>query len=105
MVFSRFTHASLHLFAFLNIFIAFHVRGSAAEQFVVPGTNASLGLGYDTYWEHLTTSAAPHFVIYSDKWISGENGPPAVTAIQVCCSLLSLPRLTHGDYIYIKTGI
>ncbi|KAF8845083.1 glycoside hydrolase family 18 protein [Paxillus ammoniavirescens] len=82
MIFSHFTHASLHLFAFLNIFIAFHVRGSAAVQFAVPGTNASLGLGYDTYWEDLTTSAAPHFVIYSDKWISGENGPPTVTAIQ-----------------------
>ncbi|KIK94188.1 glycoside hydrolase family 18 protein [Paxillus rubicundulus Ve08.2h10] len=82
MVFSRFAHACIHLFAFLNIFIVFHVRGSAAVQFAVPVTNASLGLGYDTYWEHLTASAAPHFVIHSDKWISGENGPPAVTDIQ-----------------------
>lgn len=25
--------------------------------------------------------AAPHFVIYSDKWVSGENGPPALSEI------------------------
>ncbi|KAF9240657.1 glycoside hydrolase family 18 protein [Melanogaster broomeanus] len=29
-----------------------------------------------------TTPAAPHFVIYSDKWISGENGPPNVTDVK-----------------------
>ncbi|KAG2050983.1 glycoside hydrolase family 18 protein [Suillus hirtellus] len=28
-----------------------------------------------------TTPAAPHFVIYSDKWVSGETGPPAVSEI------------------------
>ncbi|EGN97707.1 glycoside hydrolase family 18 protein [Serpula lacrymans var. lacrymans S7.3] len=27
------------------------------------------------------TPAAPHFVIYSDKWVSGETGPPNVTEI------------------------
>ncbi|EIW79384.1 glycoside hydrolase family 18 protein [Coniophora puteana RWD-64-598 SS2] len=27
------------------------------------------------------TPAAPHFVIYSDKWVSGETGPPAVSDI------------------------
>ncbi|KAH8109504.1 glycoside hydrolase family 18 protein [Phellopilus nigrolimitatus] len=27
------------------------------------------------------TPAAPHFVVYSDQWVSGENGPPAVSAI------------------------
>jgi chitinase len=26
--------------------------------------------------------AAPHFVIYSDEWVSGETGPPAVSQIQ-----------------------
>ena len=25
--------------------------------------------------------AAPHFVVYSDKWVSGETGPPALSAI------------------------
>lgn len=30
-----------------------------------------------------STPAAPHFVIYSDKWVSGENGPPAVSDITV----------------------
>jgi len=30
------------------------------------------------------TQAAPHWVIYSDKWVSGENGPPAVNEITVC---------------------
>ncbi|KAG1752140.1 glycoside hydrolase family 18 protein [Suillus lakei] len=28
-----------------------------------------------------TTPAAPHFVIYSDKWVSGEIGPPDVSRI------------------------
>ncbi|KAI5999385.1 glycoside hydrolase family 18 protein [Pisolithus orientalis] len=28
------------------------------------------------------TPAAPHWVIYSDKWVSGENGPPAVSDIE-----------------------
>ncbi|KAF9223993.1 glycoside hydrolase family 18 protein [Gyrodon lividus] len=27
------------------------------------------------------TPTAPHFVIYSDKWVSGENGPPNVTDV------------------------
>ncbi|KIJ57853.1 glycoside hydrolase family 18 protein [Hydnomerulius pinastri MD-312] len=27
------------------------------------------------------TPAAPHFVIYSDQWVSGENGPPNVTDV------------------------
>ncbi len=27
--------------------------------------------------------AAPHFVVYSDEWVSGENGPPAVSQVQV----------------------
>ena len=29
------------------------------------------------------TPAAPHFVIYSDQWVSGENGPPNVTDVTV----------------------
>lgn len=28
-----------------------------------------------------TTPAAPHFVIYSDEWVSGETGPPAISEI------------------------
>ncbi|KAH7909554.1 glycoside hydrolase family 18 protein [Hygrophoropsis aurantiaca] len=28
-----------------------------------------------------TTPAAPRFVIYSDQWVSGENGPPNVTEV------------------------
>ncbi|KAI5117052.1 hypothetical protein M0805_005291 [Coniferiporia weirii] len=27
------------------------------------------------------TPAAPHFVVYSDQWVSGETGPPAVSVI------------------------
>lgn len=29
------------------------------------------------------TPAAPHFVVYSDKWVSGENGPPDPSQIDV----------------------
>ena len=27
------------------------------------------------------TPAAPHFVVYSDEWVNGENGPPATSQI------------------------
>ncbi|KAF9223961.1 hypothetical protein BS17DRAFT_88349 [Gyrodon lividus] len=93
MVFSSgFTHAFFHLAAFVNIFVTFYVRGSAGMPLAGPSTNASFDLrpNQDIGWERRTTPAAPHFVIYSDKWISSENGPPAVTDIQVCHSLHSL---------------
>ncbi|KAG0709372.1 glycoside hydrolase family 18 protein [Suillus ampliporus] len=35
----------------------------------------------DTTLSARATPAAPHFVIYSDEWVSGENGPPAVSEI------------------------
>ncbi|KAG1740045.1 glycoside hydrolase family 18 protein [Suillus lakei] len=35
----------------------------------------------DTALSARATPAAPHFVIYSDKWVSGETGPPAVSNI------------------------
>ena len=28
------------------------------------------------------TQAAPHFVIYADKWTGGNGGPPAVDALK-----------------------
>ena len=28
------------------------------------------------------TPAAPHFVVYSDEWVSGETGPPSVSSIK-----------------------
>jgi hypothetical protein len=34
------------------------------------------------------TPAAPHFVIYSDEWVSGENGPPPVSDVTVSLSLM-----------------
>ena len=36
------------------------------------------------------TPAPPHFVAYSDKWVSGETGPPNVTAITVSPVLSSI---------------
>ena len=36
------------------------------------------------------TPAAPHFVVYSDEWVSGENGPPDVSVVNVSPLLLSL---------------
>ena len=29
------------------------------------------------------TPSPPHFVVYSDAWVSGENGPPATSQVQV----------------------
>lgn len=39
------------------------------------------------------TPAAPHFVIYSDKYVSGETGPPPVSQVQV-----SLPSTTGHTF-------
>ncbi|KAH7890780.1 glycoside hydrolase family 18 protein [Phlebopus sp. FC_14] len=36
-------------------------------------------MSLDTTLVSRATPAAPHWVIYSDKWISGENGPPSAT--------------------------
>jgi hypothetical protein len=30
------------------------------------------------------TPAASHWVIYSDQWVGGENGPPDPSAVEVC---------------------
>jgi hypothetical protein len=38
----------------------------------------------DTALSARATPAVPHFVIYSDKWVSGETGPPAISEITVC---------------------
>lgn len=35
------------------------------------------------------TPAAPHFVVYGDKYTSGTTGPPAPSAIKVCIQLIS----------------
>ena len=31
-----------------------------------------------------TLPVAPHWVIYSDQWVSGETGPPDPSAVKVC---------------------
>ncbi|PPQ96282.1 hypothetical protein CVT26_005669 [Gymnopilus dilepis] len=44
------------------------------------------------------TPAAPHFVVYSDAWVSGENGPPAVSAISGFNVFALSFLLTEGAY-------
>jgi hypothetical protein len=39
--------------------------------------------------------AAPHFVTYTDQWISGENGPPNVSAVKVLGHILFRELSTH----------
>ncbi|KAL5483523.1 hypothetical protein ACEPAI_8755 [Sanghuangporus weigelae] len=34
------------------------------------------------------TPAAPHFVIYSDRFVSGETGPPDVSQVEVCSFII-----------------
>jgi len=46
---------------------------------VTPSRNASL-----VELETSATAAAPHWVIYSDQWVSGENGPPDPSVVKVC---------------------
>ena len=40
-------------------------------------------LAIDTELERRATAQAPHWVIYWDQWINGENGPPAVSLLKV----------------------
>lgn len=58
-------------FKFLSLISVFAVMGGV---FSVP---------VDTTLSVRATPAAPHFVIYSDKWVSGENGPPPVSDVTV----------------------
>lgn len=57
------------------------VLSSLLGIFAVVGGVLSMPL-MDTALSARSTPAAPHFVIYSDKWISGETGPPAVSSIK-----------------------
>jgi hypothetical protein len=66
----------------LLIMVSF-VLSSLLSIFAVIGSVLSMPL-MDMALSARTTPAAPHFVIYSDKWISGETGPPAVSSIKVC---------------------
>ncbi|KAL0953844.1 hypothetical protein HGRIS_005021 [Hohenbuehelia grisea] len=40
------------------------------------------------------TPAAPHFVIYSDKFVSGQTGPPPVSQVQVSCHMIAFKDFT-----------
>ncbi|KIJ65610.1 glycoside hydrolase family 18 protein [Hydnomerulius pinastri MD-312] len=79
---SAFSCALLHLATLVGVLLTLQVRGSVAVPLASTGVNASLSLDQGVALERRTTPAAPHFVIYSDQWVSGENGPPAVSAIQ-----------------------
>ena len=62
---------------------------SAAVVFAVSRTWGALAA--PSGWDNLdneardilarATPAAPHFVVYSDEWVSGETGPPSVSSI------------------------
>lgn len=41
------------------------------------------------------TPTAPHFVIYSDKFVSGETGPPDASAVAVRISNTCIYHVTH----------
>lgn len=52
------------------------------------------------------TPAAPHFVIYSDKFVSGETGPPDVSQVKVCYRRIFctswLTSISSRDSTYCK---
>lgn len=43
-----------------------------------------------------TVPSTPHFVIYSDKWVSGETGPPQASTLKVRAFLNEAP---HDIYL------
>lgn len=58
---------------------------------VTPSRNASL-----VELETNATPAAPHWVIYSDQWVSGENGPPGPSAVKGFNTFILSFLLTSG---------
>jgi hypothetical protein len=57
-----------------------HVTSSCIPiEGVISLNNASL-----VELETSATPVAPHWVIYGDQWVSGENGPPDPSAVKVC---------------------
>ncbi|KAG6336460.1 hypothetical protein ID866_2631 [Astraeus odoratus] len=48
---------------------------------VLPVTEGPLSTTSSASLASRATSAPPYWVIYSDKWVSGENGPPSVSDI------------------------
>ncbi|KAF9240692.1 glycoside hydrolase [Melanogaster broomeanus] len=70
-----FTQAFIYISALLSIVMGF----PTASPKTIGSSNLIQDIGLES---RLVAHAAPHFVIYSDKWISGENGPPPVADIQ-----------------------
>ncbi|TFY60414.1 hypothetical protein EVG20_g7425 [Dentipellis fragilis] len=61
------------------------------------GNVASVPVGEDLAIRKASaTPAAPHFVAYSDEWISGENGPPATSSIKGFNTFILSFLLTSG---------
>lgn len=52
--------------------------GSGSVSNSTSGSNSTGSSGSGS-----TSSTGPHWVVYSDAWVSGENGPPAVSDITV----------------------
>ena len=61
------------LFVAASVLFSCAVAAPAAEVEVVPRAAKHAAASQD----------APHFVAYSDKWVSGETGPPSVDTIKV----------------------
>lgn len=59
----------------------------------VPIEKAELDGSARKFLTRRATPAAPHFVVYSDAWVSGENGPPAPSEINVCLHIMSLSNV------------
>lgn len=38
------------------------------------------------------SASASHWVIYSDQWVGGDNGPPDPSAVEVCAQLAVVVR-------------
>ena len=45
-----------------------------------------------------SSPAAPHFIVYSDKWVSGETGPPAPSVIEVRVYIHVFATSSHNSY-------
>jgi len=75
------------LYIISGLYSSIFVRSIPLESNLTSSTNIAKELFSNNV---KAVSAAPHFVIYSDKFVSGEAGPPPISQIQVC--YLDFPR-------------
>lgn len=71
---------------------------SSTEQVEAPVTERAVFNNSNVDFAAAAAPAAPRFVIYSDEWVSGLTGPPAVSTVNVRPYTRSIDCHTHSCF-------